>query len=393
MRRSICRSVAVLPLVLVLFCSPAVWGWGNAGHEAVACVAWKLLDQPTKDKVWALLQQVPTRKSTDGTRIIPGFQEWSANLPAGLSDDEKRMWVFMRAATYPDSLKHTFLHDSDVVPNNASATANLGFTDLDSHGYWHFVNTAFGTATTAGSTPPAAPKTCASQAVHPVTELPATPGVNAETEIVLLSGKMAAGESTDLMVYDMMWLEHLVGDIHQPLHAAVRYIGGVGDLGGNCVVIKVPAALESHFKAGDPSATPPAELHAFWDDLPGEGDPMVATQTAVTYAGTLPAADATAAKVSDPQAWMTESFTMAKSDAYTSPIGNGLGVPAAFVITPAYYDKAAADAQQRIALAGARLADLLTKVLNGTPAITSGDKPSKPVRPRPAHKPATASGL
>jgi hypothetical protein len=366
MRRSIRRSVSVLLVVLVLSVNRPAWSWGNTGHEAVACAAWRLLDQATKDKVWTLLQQVPTRNSPDGTKSIPGFQEWSANLPSGLSEDEQHMWVFMRAATYPDSLKHTFLHDSDVAPANASATANLGFTDPDSHGYWHFVNTAFGTVATAGVTPPQMPKTCASQAAKPASDLPATPGVNASTEITRLSHAMTASESPALMAYDMMWLEHLVGDVHQPLHAAVRFVDGVGDLGGNCVVIKVPAALAAHFKAGDPSATPPTELHAFWDDLPGGGSQMAATQTAVGYAGTLPAPDAAAVKVSDPQAWVTESFTMAKSDAYVAPIGDGLGVPTAFVITQAYYDTAAADAQQRIALAGARLANLLTSVLNGT---------------------------
>ena len=388
MRRSIRRSASVLLVVLVLFLNPPAWSWGNTGHEAVACAAWKLLDQATKDKIWVLLQQVPTRTSANGAKTIAGFKEWSANLPANLTEDQQHMWVFMRAATYPDSLKHTFLQDSDTVPaNQAEATANLGFTDKQSHGYWHFVNTAFGTAATAGVTPPQAPNNCASQASKPASELPATPGVNAGSEITLLSHAMTTGESTDLVVYDMMWLEHLVGDVHQPLHAAVRFVDGVGDLGGNCVVIKVPATLAAHF-----SATPPAELHAFWDDLPGIGDPMSATPNAVQYAGSLPAADSTLVRTSDPQAWVKESFTMAKSDAYVAPIGNGLGVPTAFVITPAYYNTAAADAQKRIALAGARLANLLTSVLNGT-APASGAQGPKPVHHRPAHKPPTSTGL
>jgi len=393
MRRSIRRNVSVLLVGLVLSINPPVWSWGNTGHEAVACAAWKLLDQATKDKIWALLQQVPSRKSADGTKIIPGFKEWTANLPANLTEDEQHMWVFMRAATYPDSLKHTFLEDSDTVPSNMDeATANLGFTDKQSHGYWHFVNTAFGTVTTPGGTPPQAPKSCASQAAKPASELPATPGVNAATEITLLSHAMVTGESAGLMAYDMMWLEHLVGDVHQPLHAAVRFVDGVGDLGGNCVVIKVPATLAAHLKVGDPRATPPAELHAFWDDLPGVGDPMSATPNAVQYAGSLPPADSTLVKTSDPQAWVNESFSMAKSDAYVAPIGDGLGVPTAFVITQAYYNTAAADAQQRIALAGARLANLLASVLNGTPPA-SGAQGAKPVHHRPAHKPPTSTGL
>ncbi|KAA6458700.1 S1/P1 nuclease [Acidobacteria bacterium AB60] len=372
MRRSMVRIAVGLLVAGVLWTEPAAWSWGNTGHEAVACAAWKLLDQATKDKIWALLQRVPTRQNAAKTKSIAGFPEWTANLPAGLSDDEQHMWVFMRAATYPDSLKHTFLHDSDVVPSNmAEATANLGFTDPDSHGYWHFVDEAFGTAATANSKPPSFPTACLKKNAAgnleppptPVSTLPPTPAVNAESEIELLSQKMAGGEDPDLMAYDLMWLEHLVGDIHQPLHAAVRYVNGVGDTGGNCVEIKIPSTVTTNFKDASGKSKKPTELHAFWDDLPGAGEQMD-TQMALDYAATLPAADADLAKVTDPKTWLSESFALAQSDAYASPIGKALGSPTAYVITQAYYDAAAGDAQKRIALAGARLAGLLTGVMN-----------------------------
>jgi hypothetical protein len=369
--------VAALLLVLVFSANPPAWSWGNTGHEAVACAAWKLLDQATKDKVWALLQQVPTRKSVDGTKFIPGFQEWTANLPANLTDDQKRMFVFMRAATYPDSIKHTFLNDSDRAPTDmGEATANLGFTDPDSHGYWHFVNTPFGTLAKGQ---PGTGKT--SSAPAPVNALPATPPVNAVSEIILLSQKITAGESGDLTAYDMMWLEHLVGDVHQPLHAAERFVNGVGDLGGNSVSIGISDPnVRMHFTGSDPTSKPPAQLHAFWDVLPGEGGPMD-TQLAVDYAATLPAADPALAKISDPKVWASESFAMAESDAYSGPIGAGMGP---FNITQAYLNQAAGDAQKRIALAGARLANLLMSVLQGTAPRSGAAIRSRRMHHRPA---------
>jgi hypothetical protein len=369
MRRSFWRSASAVLVVSILPIQPNAWAWGNTGHEAVAFIAWKLLDTSTKDKVWALLQRVPVRTCTRQAKTITiaGFHEWSSDLPTELTEDQRRMYVFMRAATYADTLKHSCLHDSDTVPADMSeATANLGFTDGNSHGYWHFVDTAFGTVGKPGSTPPSYPKACLRKGSDgnllppptPVTQLPPTPPVNVATEIKLLSQAIAAGESFDLTAYDMVWLEHLVGDVHQPLHASVRFVRGVGDTGGNCVEIKVPKSLKEHFRDADSKLKSPTELHAFWDDLPGIGK-QTDTQPAADYAAALPAADETLAKVADPDVWVSESFAMAKSDVYTRPILKGMGSPTPYVITKKYYGTAAADAQQRIALAGSRLANLL----------------------------------
>ncbi len=160
----------------------------------------------------------------------------------------------------------------------------------------------------------------------------------------------------------MIWLEHLVGDIHQPLHASTHFVKGINDIGGNCINISVPKDLRSNFASSNPKSRPPSELHAFWDDLPGVADQME-TKKAADYADTLAVADAAMAKIADPAAWAKESHGMAVKDAYATPIGPALGAPTPYVITDEYYNTAAADAKIRIALAGARLANLLTKAL------------------------------
>jgi hypothetical protein len=366
-------SLCIASLLIVLMAVPRpAWSWGAQGHQAVAYIAWQRLDQPIKDKIYALLQKVPTRKHRNAngvTKIIPGFAEWSQDLPDGLTEDQQHMYVFMRAATWADSIKHTFLHDSDTPPANmAEAASNIGFTDPDSHGYWHFIDTVFGTSATARSKPLSVPKSCwvkkAGQDVppSPVTSLPETPVPNAVTEISLLSTALASNEDSSLKAYDLIWLEHLVGDVHQPLHASVRYVKGIGDEGGNCVVISVPEDLRPNFASSNPKAKPPAELHAFWDDLPGVGTPME-TQKAAEFAATVPVADANQAAIANPEAWAKESFDMAVKDGYANPIGPALGVPKAYGITDAYHQTADDDAKARIALAGDRLAKLLTTAL------------------------------
>jgi len=164
----------------------------------------------------------------------------------------------------------------------------------------------------------------------------------------------------------LVWLEHLVGDIHQPLHGVARFNAGKSDAGGNFVKIKLPLDMEKKFGG---SKSSPRELHAFWDDLPGVGAPDVALKPAAAFAGSLSVPSKTSKPLADvdPNDWATESFMLAMMDGYaTPPIGPGLtqddGKP--YDIPQTYYDKALSDAQTRIALAGARLAKLLNENLH-----------------------------
>jgi len=213
---------------------------------------------------------------------------------------------------------------------------NIGFTDQASHGYWHFVDAAL---SADGST------------------LPPTPSPNAATQISALRSAIASSEEDLLKAYDLAWLEHIVGDVHQPLHGAIRYIGNKGDAGGNTLKITMPAAMKKKFM-GTLGKSAPSELHAFWDDLPGEGDPAPVLPIAMTFAKGLPAATISTTDT-DPALWAAESLNLATSDAYMSPVGPTLKA----AITQAYYNAALKDAKLRIAQAGARLAKLLNENL------------------------------
>jgi S1/P1 Nuclease len=331
-------------LSLALIAPQRLSAWGNAGHEAVAYVAWQQMTPAARTRAIALIKRIPTLHNSDNTKTIPGYAEFVANLPSGLSQDQQNLYLFMRAATWPDSIKHQWLHDSDNPPSGLKTEVNIGFTDTASHGYWHFVDSGFASDKSS---------------------VPATPSPNAATQISALRTYIASNENDDLKSYDLIWLEHIVGDIHQPLHGAARYYQGKGDEGGNLVVIKMPVPMEKLFE-GTQSKSHPAELHAFWDDLPGEGDPVSALQGAATFAKSLPAATGSKINSTDPSGWAMESLTLAKADAYHTPIGDGPkpADAASYMITQAYYDTAMKDAKSQIALAGARLAKLLNENLH-----------------------------
>jgi hypothetical protein len=52
----------------------------------------------------------------------------------------------------------------------------------------------------------------------------------------------------------LYWIEHVVGDLHQPLHCVSNYeFNSTGDAGGN------------KFKIESPDGDRPTNLHSFWD--------------------------------------------------------------------------------------------------------------------------------
>jgi hypothetical protein len=152
-----------------------------------------------------------------------------------------------------------------------------------------------------------------------------------------------------------------VGDVHQPLHCVSRFHAKdpAGDRGGNNVTItgntQPPICDDSQYCPYGP----PDVLHPFWDTLTGEG---YATAPAAAAAAALPKADPKLAKIADVSAWVDEGFALSKSAVYAPPIGVGVGP---FTVDARYQAAAYQLSKQRIALAGARLANLVNTALDG----------------------------
>jgi S1/P1 Nuclease len=296
------------------------YAWNGRGHMSVAYLAYQQLTPATRDRVKLLL------------KLNPKYNDWAAAVDKevpGASAADKDMMIFMIAATWADGIKRdsTYTADGsqggDRPDGSPEPGRNTGYDDLFMHKYFHFVDTPF---TTDGST------------------LPAIPTPNAQDRIALFRGVLASTSPDDLKSYDLSWLLHLVGDVHQPLHASTRVSSADpgGDAGGNLVKLNC-----AH-----------CELHAFWDGLLGTSNNL---NTTVKAAKKLPKADATLAAKADEKDWIAESFQAAQQTVYSAPVAAGDGP---FTLTPQYKISARALAKKRVALAGARLANLLNNELN-----------------------------
>ena len=305
-------------LVLALLTGP-VYAWNDCGHMSVAYVAYKQLRPAAHDRVNALL------------KLNPKYGEWSATVSAeapAASDDDRNLMIFMIAATWADQIKRdaAYIKDGSQGGNRPDGSPdrakNTGYDDLLMHKYWHFIDTPFTTDGTA---------------------LPAIPTPNAQERIALFRQVLASGSDDGLKSYDLAWLLHLVGDVHQPLHDVARVSASdpEGDAGGNLVKLDCEKC----------------QLHAFWDGLVGTSTDLKAV---IKIARKLPKAQDGLAAKSDEKDWIAEGFQEARETVYAPPIGAGDGP---FTLTPQYKKNAKKLARQRVALAGARLANLLNTEL------------------------------
>jgi hypothetical protein len=106
----------------------------------------------------------------------------------------------------------------------------------------------------------------------------------------------------------------------------------------------------------------PAKLHSYWDGIGGdaEGGLKGALQRAWELAPKLPKASAVLAQRLDENVWIEESFDAARATVYQPPIGPGAGP---FTLDKTYQQDAVTLAHARIALAGARLGNVLNAQL------------------------------
>jgi hypothetical protein len=297
------KLAAMIAVAGVAWSSGSAHAWHEKGHMMVAAVAWEQMTPAVRGRAIELL------------KINPDYSKWIA----GVADDLKDKTAFMRASVWPDDIKNPtthpgFINDGDSPPKTKQAGQNIGYADKRMHKYWHYKDVPFS---------PDGTKTFRA------------PPVNAETQIRRFTAAISKpGVSDNIKSYDIIWLIHMVGDIHQPLHATARFTKAFktkeGDRGGNSVRIDCCGS----------------KLHTYWDgEVVGDSpDPKVA------------AAPAAAAAVSDPGAWILESFNIAKTDVYMKPPIETKDVVSK--LTPAYKSNAEKVARERIALAGARLARL-----------------------------------
>ncbi len=155
----------------------------------------------------------------------------------------------------------------------------------------------------------------------------------------------------------LKWVAHLVGDLHQPLHAADFAQGGN----------QVPVELQGWRRSS------PTTLHIAWDvwlvasalhTRPNERPTEAALRPLIARARALPAG----VREAPPDRWRSESNELARHVALDVPgfscaPVSGAAAMAAVLLTTSYQRRARRVITSQLALAGARLAAVVNRAL------------------------------
>lgn len=310
-----------LTAAAVIAAPARVHGWNPMGHSVVAYIAYKNLTKEARSTVDKLLTQ-----HFDYYQIRNRAKSMSRSSP------DFKLAVFMRAATWADDIKSDprFLNSGTHGGNDESGEPLpplLSDSSLLQHRSWHFIDMPFSPDGT------------------PLQE-PTSP--NLLDIITRLRRELddphlpAAAQA-----YDLVWLIHLVGDIHQPLHCTTRFTKQhgppVGDAGGNLFQITYKSQSMT--------------LHYYWDALLGTSLSM----QSIKREGDLIMKRPRPAKQGElsERVWVQESFDLARGFAYN--VGGGRGDDTRPPVTDSYDLKAKRIASDQVALAGYRLAAILNE--------------------------------
>lgn len=332
------------PVVVVCAMPISAFAWNDFGHMAIARLAYAQLSPAAKAKADAIL------------KAHPQYALLSENRPLEV---DQNLWVFMRAATWPDMLRDR--------KNPLNKTEH--------HGPWHYVNYPINRDGVTGPTPDAA----WTPGTDPANVLQALAKCEAELKDAKLDDASKAKA--------LAWYLHLLGDLHQPLHSTAVFSKDypTGDRGGNDMIVS---------NAGKVS-----RLHAIWDDMLGD-EPGALVEAWVkqreanaTLSREALKGELTKATVAE---WTQESVELAKRVVYADgklqaakPQSNNTLPTTAPALPVGYMDAARPVAEKRAVLAGARIADTLNAWLAGpvaaTPKNANAGASSTPV---PASTPA-----
>ncbi|MBK7647415.1 MAG: S1/P1 nuclease [Betaproteobacteria bacterium] len=283
----------IFTLIFFVLSAPAM-AWNAAGHRLTAFIAWQQLSPNTRE----VIRQTLVRH--------PDYEHWveRAHTDSGVA-------IFAEASTWPDDIRNDpRFYDED---KEAPTPSQSGLPDTARHKRWHYVDLNSRGKVEAG-------------------EL--------DQQIERLSHLLRSTEKKAEISNALPWLEHLVADIHQPLH-----VGRHGDEGGNKIEIENPFNKR----------LPVSNLHTYWDDLPGP--PWLRGKRLEKIADQL-MANYPAPVQGNVTLWRDESHRLL-NQAY--PDSNGSLLPA---ITESFQQRARDISNRRIVDAGYRLGRLLESIFS-----------------------------
>jgi len=322
-------SFASLIVLGLCFSIPA-FAWDETGHKITAYIAWQQMTPDVREKVVKILLAAP-----EDSQIGTFYAGYGSRLP-----DTRKREFFMLMATWADIIRDTKFE----VRNKKYANSP-----------WHYADTFW---------------TLKDGKVEPVAD--AEPSGLAMQKISDFNQVIRSSSASDAdKAIAIAWLEHLIGDMHQPLHASSRTTSTnpKGDQGGNLFLLT-------------PKGTPrdkQENLHWFWDSIVVRYMPNSKDQCDADYLDPI-AQDIMKlypyGKLKDRinpdkfDIWKAESYNIATTEVYKDV--NWFEMP-----SDKYKKKAFEIAQERLALAGYRMGDLFNEVFGTPPAAAMLTVPVK----------------
>ncbi len=313
------RWLAWLALWLLSLGATPAFAWNQAGHAAVAAIAYAQLTPRARARADAILQRHPE------------YPEWVRDI----APEQAALVAFLRASYWADDIK--FDRRQGFSDRDPPPSAHPAYPDMRVHGTWHYLNR---------------PVTAPGVAVPPDFQIVAPDGGALGKIVEFEDALRHSPPDSPRQAYYLAWLIHLVGDVHQPLHTVARCSKNNprGDQGGSLFIVRpTPAApLDGPYKPN---------LHAFWDNAALETASLSEVQALARELSRSRPARRQA--LAPPTQWLDESAKLAREVAYQAGLDD---TPEPPTLSESYKARARAVARERVRLAGFRLAALLNRL-------------------------------
>ena len=303
---------------ILLFSLP-VFAWDETGHKITGYIAWQRMTPATRDRVFKILSSAA--EDSDIATFYLGY--------GSRSEEARRREYFMLLATWADIVR-----DKNIEARYAKYHKSN----------WHYADTFWSWKD--------------GKSVMEDTHEEGGLGMKKLTEFIETIKSSASDEDKALAI---AWIEHLIGDLHQPLHTSAKVTPSnpKGDQGGNLFLLT-------------PKGTPRAQqqnLHWFWDSIIGRNIPNNKDLCDADYIDPIAnkimrqyPADKfrDRLKINAPEEWRQESLNVAMTEVYKD---------IEFFEPPSdkYKKKAFKIAEERLALAGYRMGEVFNQVFGAVP--------------------------
>jgi len=302
--------------VAAMSASP-LFAWDETGHKISAYIAWERMTPAVRERVIKILREAPEDSHLSALYASYGSQ----------SIDTRKREFFMVASTWADMVR-----DRDFANRYRKYHK----------GNWHYDDT-FWTLRDGK-----------------IIDLPRPDDGGQALARINEYASMIRGNATDAQkAVAIAWLEHLIGDIHQPLHTSARVTEREpkGDQGGNTFLLTPEGTARDN----------QVNLHWFWDSIVGRNAPNSGNEGDTTYIAPMARkmmSDYPYSRMqgrlnlSDSAAWAKESLTLAQTDVFSADLVR-------FQLPSSKYRKNAYRvARQRLAMAGYRMGDLFNQAFS-----------------------------